>query len=263
MRAGIGFILAAAAAAAGCKSLGLYEESSRSDLSGLTTKAGGYLDLGDPHKVKLVKFETDFKAAPGRVNLEIQNDGPPEDFLSFEVEFGFPAPPGAIAPYDPVFEAVDFAELKAGDKVSKSLGPVTASKVPPLFARVVTTKGADVRLSTDREPSSAGLREGSRLLGGRVEVVKIEGNLIPPEGQKPTLTYTIESMSDTEIGNVRYMVQFYKDGKLIDLGRRFSTFRPAGKPLGKRGDRLTLEVAGLENATGSLAGVKPVLRVIQ
>jgi hypothetical protein len=262
MRAGIGLVIVLATAAAGCQSLGFQEQSTR-DFSTWTEKPGKYLDLGDPHKVKLVKFDTDFKAVPPKVTLQIQNDGPAEDFLSFEVEFGFPAPLGAIAPYDPDFVAVDFAELLSGK--ASDVRTVYATKAGvPQFARIVTTKGADVRVSASRETSDKGLREGTQLLGGRVTVVKVEGNLIPPEGQKPTLTYTIESMDEkTEVGNLRYLVQFYKDGKLVDMGRRFSTFRAVGKPLGKKGDRLTIEVAGLENVTGSLAGAKPVLRVIQ
>jgi hypothetical protein len=264
MRAGIGFALAAAAAAAGCNSLGLYEETAK-DLSDWNTKAGEELKLDAPHKIRVVKFETDFKTAPGKVKVTLENLGQPEDFLSFDLEFGYPAPSGSIAPYVPDFESMDYPDWKAGEKQEKvySGNPPVGQKGVPLFARIVTTSGSEVREAASREPSSLGLRPGTTLLGGAVEVVKMDADLTPSAGQKPTLSYTLESMSDTEVGNIRYLVQFYKDGKLLDMGRRFSTFHAVEKPLGKKGDRVQVDVTGLENATGSLAGVKPVLRVIK
>jgi hypothetical protein len=67
-----------------------------------------------------------------------------------------------------------------------------------------------------------------------------------------------------EVGNLKYMVQFYKDGKLLKLPPKFSFFRPASKPLGKQGDTLVIEIAGLEDVQDpSLAGARPVLRVKQ
>jgi hypothetical protein len=265
MRAGIGLVLAVAAATAGCRSLGLYEETAR-DLSDKNTKAGENLKLDLPHKVKVVKFVADFKSADPKVSIELLNEGPPEDFISFDLEIGYAAPPGSIAPYVPDFQPLDVADWGAGKPWSKVYSLPKGQKTMPLFARILTSSGSDVRMTADRETSSMGLREGTRLLSGKIEVVKVHYDLTPPAGQKPTLAFTLENVDDkgAEIGNFRYMVQFYdRDGKYIDLGRRFASFKPVANPLGKKGDRVTVDVAGLDNVTVSLAGAKPVLRVIQ
>jgi hypothetical protein len=48
---------------------------------------------------------------------------------------------------------------------------------------------------------------------------------------------------------------------VVDLGRRVGSFRPAGKPLGKRGDQVVVDVT--VETPGGLSGSRPVLRVIQ
>jgi hypothetical protein len=265
MRAGIGLILAVAAAAAGCKSRGFYEESAK-DLSDKNMKAGTTLDLGQGLKVKVAKFDVDFKSAKPKVVMALVNEGPPQDFLSFDLEVGYAAPPGSIAPYVPDFIPLDFTDWKAGETKDRTYPLPEGQKAMPLFARILTTTGADVRMTADRETSDMGLREGTRLLSGKVEVVKLDADLTPSGDKKPRLAFTLENVDEkgAEVGNFRYMVQFYdRDGKYIDLGRRFASFKPAGKPLGKKGDRVTVEVAGMDNITVSLAGAKPVLRVIQ
>jgi len=116
-------------------------------------------------------------------------------------------------------------------------------------------------VTTARENSVRGMRRGTMLLGNKVEVVKVGGDL---SGEKPVLTYTLENVDEkgAEVGNLKYMVQFYKDGKLLDLPKKFSFFRPVGKPLGKKGSTVVVEIAGLEDISG-VAAAKPVLRVKQ
>ena len=264
MRAGIGCVLALAAAVAGCKALGFQEETTK-DLSSMNTKAGTVLDLDLPHKVQVVKFEMDFKSNPAKATVTLKNDGPFEDLFSFDVEFGFPAPAESFAPYNPDFVGLDIAEFKAGEERKVVIQASPGHKDAALFARVVTSKGSDVTMTAPRESSRWGLRVGTKLLGNRVEVVKLDANLTPKEGEKPHLSFTLESQDDkAEIGTIKYMVQFYsqKDEKLMDLGRRFYSLKPVGSPLGKKGSQVTVDVAGLESITG-LAGAKPVLRVTQ
>jgi hypothetical protein len=258
MRAGIGLVLALAASAAGCRALGLYEDNAR-DMSDKTTKAGEELKLDAPHKIRVAKFQTNFKTAPGSVEIELVNEGVLEDFIAFDVEFGYPAPADSIAPYVPEFVEVSFLDWKKNDKQPKVVEGAPGAKAAPLFARILTTSGSDVRSTAARETPDTGLRRGTQFLGGKVEVVKIEGDMVPRDG-KVNLAYTLESTSDNDVGNLRYMVQFYKDGKALDLGRRVGSFRPASKPLGKRGDQVVVEVS--MESTG-LSGAKPVLRVIQ
>jgi hypothetical protein len=262
MRATTGLVLALAAAAAGCQALGLREETSK-DLSSNNTRSGSELDLDAPHKIQVVQFAPDFRKAPGAVGLVLLNEGVPEEFLSFEVEFGYPAPPGSITPYIPYFESVDIADWKTGEKMERTVPGQAGNPNPPLFARIITTRGADVRATADRETSSSGLRKGTTLLAGAVEVVEVTGNLVPPLGEKPTFAFTIENVSDKEIGELRYLVQIYsREGKILSLGRLFSRPQPIGKPLGGKGSRVTVEVKGLENAENLAAG-RPVLRLFQ
>jgi hypothetical protein len=162
MRAGIGFALAVAAAAAGCNSLGLTEETAK-DLSDRNTNAGEELKLDAPHKIRVVRFETDFKSSPGKVKVVLENMGPPEDFISFDLEFGYPAPAGSIAPYVPDFEAMDYAEWGAGKQVEKvySGNPPVGQKSPPLFARVVTTSAWRPPASRATSASGPGRRSSA------------------------------------------------------------------------------------------------------
>ena len=100
-----------------------------------------------------------------------------------------------------------------------------------------------------------------------VNDVKVEGDLSPPEGTKPTLSFTLEHVDalepNEEIKDMRYTVQFYgQDGKLLDLGRRFYSLKAVGKTLPSEGAQCVLEITGLEAVPG-LAGSKPVLRLTQ
>lgn len=263
-RTGMGLVLALAAIAAGgagCRALGLYEETAK-DMSDKNTKAGTYVVNEGSQKIKVVKFAPDFKAAPGSVTIDFVNEGAPQEFVAFDVEFGYPAPADAIAPYVPEFVEVSFEDWKTGATVTKKVEGGVSAKAAPLFARVLSATGADVRMTAARETPDTGLRRGTTFLGNKIEVVKMDANLSPPAGGKPSISFTLESQSESaEVGAFRYMVQFYKDGKPIDMGRRFSIFRPAAKPLGKAGDTVVLDVA-LDGAP-SLAGAKPVLRIIQ
>src|SRR5689334_7311736 len=195
MRAGIGLglVLALAASAAGCRALGLYEETAR-DMSDKTTKAGEDLKLDAPHRVKVLKFQTNFKTAPGSVDIELSNDGVLEDFIAFDIEFGYPAPAESIAPYVPEFIEVPIDNWKKGDKFAKNIPGAPGAKAAPLFARILTTSGSDVRATAARETPDSGLRRGTQFLGGKVEVVKIEGDMVPKDG-KVSLAYTLESTS--------------------------------------------------------------------
>jgi hypothetical protein len=261
-RTGFALVLAlAAVAGTGCEALGLREETAR-DMSDKNTKAGSYVVNEGNTKVKVTKFTPDFKAAPGSATIEFVNEGAPQEFIAFDVEFGYPAPADAIAPYVPEFVEVSFENFKTGDVVTKTVPGGIGAKAAPLFARVLPVSGADVRMTTDRETPDTGLRRGTTFLGNKIEVVKVEASLTPPEGAKPTIAFTLESQAESgEVGAFRYMVQFYKDGKPMDLGRRYSIFRPASKPLGKKGDTVVVDVT--VDTAASLAGVKPVLRVIQ
>jgi hypothetical protein len=264
MRAGIGLVLALAASAAGCRALGLYEETAK-DMSDLNTRAGAMaVDIGTT-KIKVVKFEPDFKTAPGSVKLELLNEGDPQEFVSFDLEFGYPAPPESFSPYTPEFVEVPFADWKKGETKTPVPNPVPGAVGQadrPLFARIVSISGTDVRRTAAREPSDHGLRRGTMFLGGKVEVVKIAADLAPKEGTKATMSFTLESNEEkADVGNLRYMVQFYKDGKPLDLGRSLRIFKPAPKALGKKGDQVVVDVS-LDWVPG-LAVTQPVLRVIQ
>ncbi len=57
------------------------------------------------------------------------------------------------------------------------------------------------------------------------------------------------------------MVQFYKDGKPLDLGRALRIFKAAPKPLGRKGDQVVVEVS-LDQVLG-LATSQLALRVTQ
>jgi hypothetical protein len=258
--AGIGVLAVAVLALGGCKSLGLTDESTK-DWSAETTKAGSYIKLDAPQKVKVVEFKTDFAANPAQVVVTLKNEGDSYAFFSVDVEFGFPAPPGSFAPYDPDFQSIDLEDFKKGGSQTVTVAASPGQVGAPYFARISPITGSDVRVTTGRENSVRGLRAGTKLLNGRVEVVKVEGDLT---SEKPSLAYTLENVDakGAEIGKLKYMVQFYKDGKLMKLPRKFSFFRPAGKPLGKKGETMVVAIAGLEAVSG-IAGAKPVLRVKQ
>jgi hypothetical protein len=263
MRKGVGLALAFAAALAGCKSLG-FSETAEKDFSDKVTKPGTTLSSAG-QSVKVVKFEQDFKANPPQVNITFRNEGSPIDIFSADVEFGYPAPAESFAPYLPEFVTVDIPDFQGNSEKAVPVPAPAGRKEVPLFARVVVNEGPQVRMTAGRESSSRGLRSGSVLLAGKVEVVKMEANLTPKEGEKPSLAFTLEHVDafnpKAPIEGMRYIVLFFgRDGQLIDLGRRFYRPRPVGKNLASFGEQVRFEVSGLEEA-GSLAGAQPVLRL--
>jgi len=265
MRSGLGLALAVAAALAGCKTVG-WGESQERDFSDKVTKPGTAVGMGN-EKVTVVKFEQDFKSDPPRAIVTLKNEGGPLELFSADVEFGYAVPADSFAPYDPDFSPLDIADFKAGDTQVVAVNAPAGRTVRPLFAKVVVTEGGQVRMTAGRESSSRGLRRGTTLLRGSVEVVSVSGNLAPKEGEKPSLLYVLEHVDAAkpkeEIKGMRYMVQFFgQDGNLLDLGRRFYALKPVGKNLSAMGDQCTLEVSGLDAVPG-LAGSKPVLRLTQ
>ena len=265
MRNGLGLALALAASVAGCRAFG-WQESSDRDYSDKVTPPGTTIGMSG-EKVTVVKFENDFKSDPPRVLVTLKNEGDPLELFSADVEFGYAVAPDSFAPYDPDFSPLDVADFKAGETQTVAVNAPPGRTVKPAFARVVVTEGGHVRMTAGRESSSRGLRRGSTLLRGKVEVVKVEGDLSPPAGTKPKLSFTLEHVDgenpNEEIKGMRYMVQFYdKDGKLLDLGRRFYGLKPVGKTLPAKESQCVLEVSGLEAVPG-LAGSKPVLRLTQ
>ncbi len=259
-RAGIAIAAAAALALGGCRALGFTDESTK-DWSADTTKAGTYIKLDAPQKVKVVDFKTDFASNPPKAVVTLKNEGEPYGFFSVDVEFGFPAPPGSFAPYNPDFQSIDIEDFKKDETRTVTVTGAPGQSGAPHFARISPIGGSEVRMTTDRENSIRGQRRGTMLLGNRIEVVDMKAAL---DLEKPVLTYTLENVDEKggEIGSLKYMVQFYKDGKLMDLPRKFSSFRNVGKPLGKKGETVVVEVAGLEDVSG-IAAAFPVLRVKQ
>jgi len=255
-----GMVAAAALALGGCKALGLTDESVK-DWTTYSTRPGTYVELDAPQKVKVVEFRTDTKSTPPSVVVTLKNEAEPYAFFSVDVEFGFPAPAGSFAPYNPDFQSIDFEDFKKDETRTVTVTGATNQMGAPYFVRLSPISGSDVRVTTARENSIRGLRPGTKLLNNRIEVVNVAGDLTSP---KPMLSFTLENVDEKgeEVGSLKYMVQFYKDGKLMDLPRKFSFFRPAGKPLGKRGEKVVLEIAGLEEVSG-IAAAKPVLRVKQ
>jgi hypothetical protein len=263
---GLALALALAAAPAGCRMLGFHESQER-DFSDKVTKPGTALEAGG-QKVRVVAFRQEFKAAPPQAVVTLANEGAPIDLFSADVEFGYPAPADSFAPYEPEFISLDIPDFAAGDTKEVAVPAPPGRKGAPLFARVVIPEGGEVRMTAPRESSDRrGLAHGSLLLAGRVEVVGMAGNLTPAEGQKPTLSFTLEHVDsqnpEQPIAGMRYIVQFYRhDGSLLDLGRRFYTLKPVGQDLAKYGESVTFEVGGLDAVPG-LAGSRPVLRLTQ
>ena len=265
MRNGLGLAMALAVALAGCKALGLRESEER-DFSDKVTAPGTALGVGN-EKVTVVSFEKEFAKDPPRVLVTLRNDGDPLELFSADVEFCYPVPPDSFAPYDPDFAPLDVSNFQSGTEQTIEVKAPVGRTGKPLFARVLVTEGGQVRMTAGREASTTGLRRGTTLLQGKVEVVKVEGDLSPPEGTKPTLSFTLEHVDalepNEEIKDMRYTVQFYgQDGKLLDLGRRFYSLKAVGKTLPSEGAQCVLEITGLEAVPG-LAGSKPVLRLTQ
>lgn len=251
--------------APGCRSLGFYNDAEK-DWSANNTREGTHLDLDPPESVMVQKFAPDLKGAAPSVKVSLKNEGDLYDIFSVDVEFGYPAPEGSFAPYNPEFVSVDIANFNKGDVKDVTVLPPQGVTGMPLFARIVTTRGSEVRMTTGQERNEAGaiLRQGTRLLQGRVEVVAVGGDLVP---EKPTISFTLENVDSKEpgkpIGDLQYNVTFYKNGAKVNLGRRLSGLKPVGKPLGEKGQQVTIEVAYTTLEAISLAGARPVLRVTQ
>lgn len=254
-------ILVAAAVVAGCGSMGKrlgFTDEADKDWSAMNSRAGGNLDLDAPQVVALQKFEPALAGPAPSVKVVLKNEGDTYDIFSVDVEFGFKAPADSFAEYNPEFVSIDFPEFKKGE-VRETVVKAPAGLADAYFVRMSTSRGKEVRMTTGREESAKGVRHGSVLLQGKVEVVEVGGDLA---GEKPSLTFTLESLDAKAVGDLRYTVQFNKDGKFLDLGRRLSGLRPVGEPLGEKGRQVVVKVTGLENAGVSLAGAKPVLRLV-
>lgn len=268
MRIGIAGMLAVALAATGCKALGFTEE--QKDLSSYTTKSGEVVtpDKAKPdQKIVVKKFHLDLNSNPPKVDISLKNEGPAQDLFLAEIEFGYPVPAGSVAPYAPDFRSFVFENFVKDEERSPEGGAVEASTLrteKPLFARLIVITGANVRATTDCQASTLGLMRGTLFLGDRVEVVGMEGDLTVEE---PSMKFTLQNVDEKEpnkeIGNLRYTCQFFdQQGKLIPLGKRFYALKSTAKPLGKKGDMVTIEVSpGKLDPGVSLVGAKPVLFV--
>jgi hypothetical protein len=260
MRKAIG-LAAAVLALGGCRFLGFHETSDR-DWGSMSTKAGEGLSLGKGESVTVVGFVQKFDGPSPGVEITLRNDGQIYDLFSAEVEFGYPVPAGEFAPYAPEFVPFDLPAFDVGPtKAQRKTVAAPATRTGrPLFARILTK---NIRMTTAREHSDRELRRGTILLDNSLEVVRIDGNLTPREGERPTLFFTLENISAEEVPPFRYTCRLYRqDNTLLDLGRRFYAPKTAPKALTKNGETVTIEITGLEGA-GSLAGVMPVLSVLR
>jgi hypothetical protein len=255
--------LAVVVAAAGCRSLGWVDEGSE-DWGKYQTPAGTMLK---GTQVRVVSIKPNLAADPAAAEITLKNEGDGIALFSLDVEFGFPKPAESFAPYTPHFESEDIENFEKG---ATQVIKVAVAKAPPgrpHFVRIPQPSGNEVRVTTDREVSRLGQRQGSTFLRGKVEVVDVEDAL---SGDKPRLAFTLENI-DTDpastgkpVGDIRYAVQFYKDGKPVELPRKFSAWRAVGKPLGARGEKVTFEVAGLDDESlPRLTGTQYVLRLKQ
>ncbi|MCK6480010.1 MAG: hypothetical protein HUU06_00705 [Planctomycetaceae bacterium] len=255
----VAFLALAGLSAAGCKALGLNDVATK-DYSGENTKDGAVLDLPAPQRVVVQSVVRDFKSVPAKVKVTLKNEGDLYDIFSADVEIAYPAPPESFAPYIPEFVALDIPSFGKGETKTVEVSAPASATGTPYYAKILASGGKEgIRMTTARENSQRGTRQGTLLLAGKVEVVKMESTLAT---EKPTLAFTIENVSGEEIGNLRYMVQFYKDRKPVELGRRLSGIRPVGQPLGKKGSQVRIEIAGLDGVAG-LSGAMPVLRLLQ
>ena len=258
---------AAALTVSGCKAIGWVEESNEDWTTHASVK-DEVLNLPDPEKVVVEKIVPDLLGNPPSVELTLRNDGVPYPMFTFDVEFGFPAPAGSFAPYIPHFESQDLEEFKTGESRTLKVEAVTAPPPgTPYFVKVAASTGADVRMTAQREVDAKGPRTGTTFLRGRIEVVEVDAQLT---ASKPKLSITLENVDAKNpaepIGDLRYLVQFFKARKPVDLGdisSKFSKFRSVGKPLGAKGERIVVEVGGLEEVVDRLGGASYVLRLKQ
>jgi hypothetical protein len=267
MRSGFVGMLVVALAATGCKTLGFTEE--QKDLSSNTTLAGK-VETPDPkkpdQKIVVKKFNLDLKSTPPKVEVSLKNEGPAQDLFLAEIEFGYPVPAGSVAPYAPDFKSFVFENFVKDEERTEVVEGSQLQTDKPLFARLIVTTGANVRATTDCQASSVhGLMRGTLFLKDRVEVVGMDADMAADE---PWVKFTLRNVDDKdpdkEIGNLRYTCQFFnpETGALIPLGKRFYALKSTAKPLGKKGDEVTIEVnPGKLDPGVSLVGSKPVLFV--
>jgi hypothetical protein len=249
-------VVVAATLAGGCQALGWRDETNE-DWARFSTPPGTVLK---GTQVRVVSIKPNLGTEPASAELTLKNEGDALALFSLDVEFGYPKPAESFAPYTPHFESEDIEEFGKGE--TKTL-KVTAAKTPPgkpHFVRIPQPSGNEVRVTTPREVSRLGQRQGSTLVRGRVEVVGVDAGLA---AEKPKLAFTLENIDadNKPVGDLRYAVQFFKNGKAIELPRKFSAWRAVGKPLGGRGEKVTFEVAGLEDVGDVLAGASYVLRL--
>ncbi len=263
-------VIALATAAAGCQLDGM-GDGGDSDLRKHQTAVNWGFDVpvegGKTARVVVEKIQNHFDATPPTVSLTLKNTGSPIEILTFEVEFGFPAPEESFAPYIPQFETEVVPDVfKTGESKSFQIRAGGGAEGKPIFTRVVPMSGSAVRQTTGREEDEYGRRRGSTMLSNRIEVVAVDADFTGPA---PRLSFTLENIDaggDQPMGDLSYTVQFFKGDKSIDTGsRRFRGFKGIGKPLGKRGERVTFDVEGLADlkpeVLAQLGGAKPVLTV--
>jgi hypothetical protein len=232
------------------------------DWDSMCTKAGTVLFPSSP--VVVDAFDVQLDAPDPGVLLSLRNEGTPWDVLPIEVEFAYSPSDGEITPYSREVEVLTIEGFAAGTTLTRRIALPRSGRERPLFARIVAFAPDDISATAAREVIGDRIRPGTRLLGGRVEVVGIGGDL---SATTPTLSFVLENVgtesSESAVGRVRYLVQFYKAGKLVDMGRRFSTLRPIGGSLDERGARVKFDVTGLEKRHLSVAGSRPVLRLVR
>ncbi len=219
-------------------------------LPGAGTAAGG--SLQGPGGAPVVVLAVRLEPAEKRARFVLRNDGPALPAFSAEAAFLLPTGAGSAAPFLPAFVPVEIADWKAGEQ-RVVLVDLPAGGAVPLDAMLLAPAPGDLPLAAAREPSSLGVRRGTLLLGGRIEVVKVEGDLL---GDKPWVAITLENAlpagSDAPAGDLHWELRLRRPG--ADDG----PVKSGTVALGKAGERAVLRVEGLEPA-GSLAGAQPIL----
>ncbi len=228
-------------------------------LPGAGAAAGGSLSAGDGTSLTVLALRMESGDRGPRARCVLRNEGPPTDLFSGEAAFLFPSKTGSAAPFAPAFSPLEVAGWKAGEERTVSIDAPEGYPAAPLDVVLLAPAGADGPAAAAREPSSRGLRRGTLLLGGRVEVVRVEGDLI---GEKPWIAFTLESGDPAgaiaPLGELRWELRFRRGGALLDPGPAGGAAKSGRTTLGKLGERSVLRVEGLEPA-GGLAGAQPVL----
>jgi hypothetical protein len=226
---------------------------------------GNTIALGEPLQVRLIDAVPDLEALRPSFAMTVKNEGPPIPLLVLDVEFRYPPPEGSLAEYTPVFESVDLEEFKGNEVRTVVVESQPLAGCVPTLARIVPPGLLEegVRATTGRivQTRSGPPGRGTLFFGGKVEVVDIKAEFT---SDSPRLSFTLENVGtadvDESLESIRYVVQLYKGGTLVDLGRRFTVFKPVPGSLGRRGSKVTFSVSGIESARG-LAGARPVLRL--